>query len=57
VPDNLLVLCSTCHSRVHKGRLRVKRLENGALRWRDGRGRLLTGYRPAGWLEELGEGL
>lgn len=55
VPDNLLILCSTCHARIHKGRLRVKRLPNGALRWRDGRGRLLTGYRPAGWLEELGK--
>jgi hypothetical protein len=56
VPDNLMVLCSTCHSRVHKGRLHVERESSGGLQWRDGRGHLLTGYRPAGWLEELAEG-
>jgi len=55
VPDNLIILCSTCHARLHRGRLHVQRLEGGALRWTDAAERELGGHRPEGWLAELGE--
>jgi len=46
VPDNLLVLCSTCHALVHKGYLRVERLPDGSLHWTDRAGRGLTERGP-----------
>jgi len=46
VPDNLVVLCSTCHGLVHKGLLRVERRPDGSLSWWDGEGRSLTNREP-----------
>ncbi len=55
VPDNLLVLCASCYSRVQSGRLRVERLTGRALRWFDQNGRdlmdLVPEAYPEGWLD------
>ena len=45
-PDNLLALCSYCHSRIHEGLLRVRGKPNGELEFQDRRGRSLRGALP-----------
>ncbi|MHC4853737.1 MAG: HNH endonuclease, partial [Planctomycetota bacterium] len=44
--DNLLALCSYCHSRIHEGLLRVRGKAHGELEFQDRRGRSLRGALP-----------
>ncbi|MHC5070586.1 MAG: HNH endonuclease [Planctomycetota bacterium] len=44
--DNLLALCSYCHSRIHEGLLRVRARSHGGLEFQDRRGRSLRGALP-----------
>ncbi len=44
--DNLLILCSYCHGRIHEGLLRVRRKPGGELEFQDRRGRSLRGALP-----------
>jgi len=52
VPDNLVVLCSTCHALVHKRLLRVERQPDGSLAWFNGEGRSLTERGPDAFNED-----
>lgn len=44
--DNLMVLCSYCHSRVHVGLLKVRRAPDGEVEFVDRKGRALRGALP-----------
>ena len=44
--DNLLALCSYCHSRIHEGLLRVRGKSHGELEFQDRSGRSLRGALP-----------
>ena len=46
VPSNEVLVCSTCHRNLHRGRLKVTGNPEAGLEWRDGRG-LPLGEAPA----------